>query len=278
MEVSPLLTDLDRQQVAPDIRPLDKSARKSSTKNRKTPELPPPPTVVPRHGWYLPLKSALDGTVAVVLMLVAGPLILLLAALVKLTSRGPAFYTQTRVGKRGRPFTIYKIRTMVHDCESLTGPRWSIPGDPRITWVGQLLRKTHTDELPQLLNVLRGDMSLIGPRPERPEFLPKLERVLPLYRARLAIRPGITGLAQINLASDTDIEDVRRKLAYDLYYIRNVNPWLELRILAATVFYVLGNPFQLSRKLPMMPRGAAIESRMPVELAREESGHERICA
>src|SRR5205085_11405871 len=105
----------------------------------------------------------------------AAPVIALAALLLKLTSHGPAFYTQTRVGRNGRLFTIYKVRTMLHRCESLTGPRWSVPGDPRITAVGCLLRVTHVDELPQLLNVLRGEMSLIGPRPERPEFVPELE-------------------------------------------------------------------------------------------------------
>ncbi len=276
-----MLTDLQRQQTGADIRPLDKGPRPSPAKARRVPPEPGPapvPVVAPRHTWYLPVKAGIDFTVALVLLILAAPVILALAALVKLTSRGPAFYTQTRVGKDGRLFTIYKIRTMVHECESLTGPRWSIPGDPRITRVGQLLRLTHTDELPQLLNVLRGDMSLIGPRPERPEFLPKLERVLPMYRNRLAVRPGITGLAQVNLAADTDVEDVRRKLMYDLYYIQCVNPWLELRILAATVFYALGNPGELSHKLRMVPRGAVVENRMTIEVRREDSGRERMCA
>ena len=281
MEVNPLLTDLQRQQTGADIRPLDKGPRPSPAKARRAAPEPGPtpvPIVTPRHRWYLPVKAGIDFGVALVLLVLAAPVILALAALVKLTSRGPAFYMQTRVGKDGRLFTIYKIRTMVHECESLTGPRWSIPGDPRITRVGQFLRLTHTDELPQLLNVLRGDMSLIGPRPERPEFLPKLERVLPMYRNRLAVRPGITGLAQVNLAADTDVEDVRRKLMYDLYYIQRVNPWLELRILAATVFYALGNPGELSHKLRMVPRGAVVENRMTIEVRREDSGRERKCA
>src|SRR5207248_4660391 len=140
--------------------------------------------------------------------------------LVKLTSPGPMLYTQTRLGRRGRPFTIYKIRTMLHDCESLTGPQWSTPGDTRITRVGRWLRRTHIDELPQLWNVLRGDMSLVGPRPERPEFIPELENAIPFYRDRLLVRPGITGLAQVQLPPDTDMDSVRRQLAHDIYYGR----------------------------------------------------------
>ena len=148
----------------------------------------------------------------------------------KLTSPGPAFYTQTRVGQGGRPFTIYKLRTMIHNCESLTGPRWCMPGDPRVTPAGWLLRVTHLDELPQLLNVLRGEMSLVGPRPERPEFLPQLERALPAYRQRLVVRPGVTGLAQVKLPADTDLDSVRRKLAHDLYYIERLESLARLAL------------------------------------------------
>src|SRR5207237_8024520 len=128
--------------------------------------------------------------------------------------------------------------------------QWSTCGDNRITAFGRLLRRSHLDELPQLWNVLRGDMSLIGPRPERPEFVPQLERALPHYRARLNVRPGVTGLAQVQLPPDTDIESVRRKLAHDLYYIRHLSPWLDVRLLACTVFYAMGIPFRmLSRAL-----------------------------
>lgn len=213
---------------------------------------------VPRsRRWYLPVKAGLDFLLALALFVVAGPAMLLLGLLVKLTSRGPAFYTQTRLGRDGRPFTIYKLRTMVNKCESLTGPRWSIPGDPRVTWLGRILRKTHLDELPQLLNVLRGDMSLIGPRPERPEFLPELERECPRYRERLAVRPGVTGLAQVQLPADTDVDSVRRKLAYDLHYIANLSPWLDLALLVATGFYALGVPFRLYGRWLRIPTGLA---------------------
>ncbi|HEV3204402.1 MAG TPA: sugar transferase [Gemmataceae bacterium] len=234
--------------------------------------------VAPNRRWYLPCKTAVEFTLALILSVPAIPFILLAAALVKLTSRGPAFYTQTRVGRNGRLFTIYKIRTMVHDCESLTGPRWSMPGDPRITRVGHLLRLTHTDELPQLINVLRGDMSIIGPRPERPEFLPKLERVIPMYHNRLAVRPGITGLAQVNLGADTDVENVRKKLAYDLHYIRHISPWLDWRIVLATFFYILRNPCGITQKMAIVPHGETVEKPMKVANGEELPGRERKCA
>ena len=216
---------------------------------------PPRTRVVvrPRCAWYLPCKHVLDFLAALLLSVVGLPLVALAALLVKLTSRGPVFYTQTRVGKDGRLFQIYKIRTMIHNCESLTGPRWSIPGDPRVTRIGWLLRVTHLDELPQLLNVLRGEMSLIGPRPERPEFVPELERVLPAYRQRLTIRPGVTGLAQVQQPADSDIDSVRRKLAYDLYYIRNIGPWMDLRLLIGTFFHALGLPFRTLGRLFGLP-------------------------
>ncbi len=190
------------------------------------------------------------------------PLIFLAALAVRLTSRGPAFYTQTRVGKNGRLFTIWKIRSMIDNCESLTGARWSIPGDPRVTRVGAFLRASHLDELPQLLNVLQGEMSLIGPRPERPEFVPELERELPGYWQRLAVRPGVTGLAQVQLPPDSDLTSVRRKLAHDLYYIRHLSPWLDVRLLFCTAFYALGLPFGIAGGMLAIPDGDKVEEAM----------------
>jgi lipopolysaccharide/colanic/teichoic acid biosynthesis glycosyltransferase len=199
---------------------------------------------------------------ALLLTIVALPVMAVCALAVKLTSRGPAFYTQTRVGCGGKTFTIYKLRTMVENCESLTGPRWCVPGDPRVTRIGWLLRVSHLDELPQLLNVLRGEMTLVGPRPERPEFIPELERALPAYRQRLLVRPGVTGLAQVKLPADTDLDSVRRKLAHDLYYIERLSPWLDLRLLAGTALYAAGVKPQLTGRLIGVPDSATIERTM----------------
>ena len=167
---------------------------------------------------------------------------------------------------------------MIHNCESLTGPRWSMPGDPRVTWFGWFLRVTHLDELPQLLNVLRGDMSLIGPRPERPEFIPELERALPAYGQRLTVRPGVTGLAQVQLPADTDLSSVRRKLAHDLYYVRHVNPLLDLRLLVCTAFYAVGVPFSFLSRLLGVPRSGVIERAMQSVLTEPATVRARIAS
>jgi lipopolysaccharide/colanic/teichoic acid biosynthesis glycosyltransferase len=209
--------------------------------------------------WYGVLKTAVDRLVALVLLTVSAPVILLAAVAIKLTSRGPVLYAQTRVGRGGRPFTIYKLRSMTHDCEQQSGARWCTAGDPRVTAVGRFLRATHIDELPQLWNILRGDMSLVGPRPERPEFVPQLEKAIPRYRERLRVRPGLTGLAQVQLPADTDLESVRRKLACDLYYVERRGFWLDLRILLSTPFHVLGIPFAVPRTLFRVPSGEAVE-------------------
>ena len=178
---------------------------------------------------YDAIKSVFDIPAALVLLVISAPVVLLAMLLVRLTSRGPAVYTQKRLGYNGRVFTIFKIRTMYLGSEP-NGARWSLPGDPRVTPVGRLLRWSHLDELPQLLNVLRGEMSLIGPRPERPEIVAQLEKSLPEYRLRLLVRPGVTGLAQVLQPPDTDLNSVRRKLNFDMYYISRMNPWLDVRI------------------------------------------------
>ena len=188
------------------------------------------------------------------------PLILISMLLVKMSSRGPSIYTQVRVGLNGRNFVIYKIRTMRNDCEKLTGPRWADRGrDPRVTLIGNILRKTHLDELPQLYNVLRGEMMLVGPRPERPEFVAQLEQAIPGYRARLAVRPGVTGLAQVLLPPDVDVHSVRSKLMYDLFYLRDESFWLDLKIIACTALKVVGVPRSFSRKLLGVPDDSTIE-------------------
>ncbi len=186
------------------------------------------------------VKGAFDYALAACLAVAAVPVMIACALVVRAASRGPAVYTQQRVGRGGRVFTLYKIRTMYHECESLTGPRWCIPGDPRITPVGRVLRKLHLDELPQLWNVLRGDMSLIGPRPERPEICTKLRRIVPGYDRRHAVKPGITGFAQVHLPPDSCVRSVKNKLVYDLFYIRRRTVLMEASILACTGLKMLG--------------------------------------
>lgn len=163
------------------------------------------------------------------------PLILLIAIAIRLTSRGPALYTQTRVGRNGKHFTLYKFRSMFVDAENLTGAVWSITNDPRVTALGRILRKLRLDELPQLFQVLRGEMALVGPRPERPEFVEILTQKIPYYRHRHSVKPGITGWAQINYKYGDTFQDAVRKLEYDLYYIKYQSASLDAYILFATV-------------------------------------------
>ena len=183
---------------------------------------------------YAEFKRAIDILFALPGVVVAAPVIGILAILVRLTSKGPAFYRQERVGKDGRVFKIIKLRTMVQDAESKSGPVWATVNDPRETPLGRILRKTHLDELPQLWNVLKGDMSLIGPRPERPVFVEKFKQEIPEYTQRLAVRPGITGWAQVNHVYDQTIEDVRKKVEFDREYIRRMGWGIDLKIMLAT--------------------------------------------
>ena len=209
---------------------------------RPTPRGTPPgdPVQVPPLSAGERVKAAADCALAVIMLVPALPLLLACAALVRLTSRGPAVYTQQRVGRGGRVFTLYKLRTMYHDCEKLTGPKWSTPGDSRITPVGRVLRKLHLDELPQLFNVLKGEMSLVGPRPERPEIVKRLRELVVGYDRRHAVKPGITGFAQIHLPPDSCIRSVRNKLVYDLFYIRFRSWRMELFVLCATGLKLFG--------------------------------------
>jgi lipopolysaccharide/colanic/teichoic acid biosynthesis glycosyltransferase len=219
----------------------------------------PPAGVPARPADTAVWKRASDVVFALLLLVLSAPLLALVALLIKLTSRGPVIYRQTRLGLHGRPYTMYKLRTMRHDCERLTGPQWSRPGDRRVTAVGRFLRKTHLDELPQLWNVLKGDMSIVGPRPERPEFVAWLEESVPHFRERLRVRPGIAGLAQSHLPPDTDVASVRRKLAYDLYYARHASIWLDLRILLCTGALVFGVPAAVACWLFGLPGGERVE-------------------
>jgi lipopolysaccharide/colanic/teichoic acid biosynthesis glycosyltransferase len=205
------------------------------------------------------VKSLLDKAIASILFVLTSPIMLAAMIAVKLTSHGPVIYTQVRVGRNGALFRIYKIRSMFQGCEQHLGPQWSKPGDHRVTLVGRLLRSSHIDELPQFLNVLRGEMSLVGPRPERPEFVGQLEKALPRYRERLMVLPGITGLAQIQLKPDTDLRSVACKLICDLHYIQRMSGWLDLQILLTTPFYLLGIPFPVLHWLFRVPTIQTLE-------------------
>ena len=202
----------------------------------------------PAHSSQLPIdrqrffrrKYVCDRLIAWVLLVLTSPLTLLLGLLVRLTSQGPGFYKQERVGLDGQTFEMIKLRSMVVDAEKGGKPVWCVKGDRRITPLGHVLRKLHLDELPQLLNVARGEMSLVGPRPERPLICESLAKDIDGYDQRLRVKPGITGLAQINLPPDESIEDVRRKQTLDLCYIDQACFGLEIRILMATVLRVFG--------------------------------------
>ena len=206
--------------------------------------------IPPYFRWKRVVDLILSGILFVPVALIVG----LLVVLVRLTSRGPAVYRQVRVGRDGRRFTLYKIRTMAQNAEAKTGAVWARPDDPRTTGVGRILRTLHLDEFPQLFNVLRGEMSLIGPRPERPELVRVLAGEVPGYCDRLAVPPGITGLAQVNLPPDSDLQSVARKLAVDHRYIREAGIWLDLRIFLATACHFLGIPSDLRVKLFRLER------------------------
>jgi lipopolysaccharide/colanic/teichoic acid biosynthesis glycosyltransferase len=243
---------------------------------RRDPPHPRPGTPTAAR-WYRRHKPLTDGALALALCVPAAPVVLLAAALVKVTSPGPSVFRQRRLGRGGRVFTIYKLRTMNHECERLSGPRWSTHGDPRVTGVGRVLRRLHVDELPQLWNVLRGDMSLVGPRPERPEFLPGLKDAFPDYERRLEVRPGITGLAQIQLPADTDLNSVRRKLACDIYYVEHESAWLDLRILLATGGKVFGVPFAWTGAVLRIPNWLRARAVLPDTADRLAGGpHARL--
>ena len=182
------------------------------------------------------IKRASDLVIACVGLVLAMPVLLAIALLIKLTSHGAVLYRQARVGMHGRIFTVYKFRSMFHDAEAHTGPVWAAgDADTRITPVGRWLRRTRFDELPQLWNVLKGDMSFVGPRPERPEFVDELKHQIPYYGQRHVVRPGVTGWAQVRYTYGASVEDALQKLQYDLFYIKNLSLALDLYILVATV-------------------------------------------
>ncbi len=185
------------------------------------------------------LKRTLESIISAVAIIFCLPFWLIISAIIKLDSRGPIFYKQSRAGMNGKVFKIIKFRSMVYNAESDTGPIWAEKEDSRITNFGKILRRFHIDETPQLINILWGDMSIVGPRPERPYFVDKLKKTYPFYGRRLKIRPGVTGWAQINQPFDTNVKDVHQKLKYDFYYIENLSFKLDLHITFRTIWVVL---------------------------------------
>jgi exopolysaccharide biosynthesis polyprenyl glycosylphosphotransferase len=178
-------------------------------------------------------KRCLDLVCGLIIALILAVVFPFVAIAIKLDSSGPILYAQERTGQHGRTFTIYKFRSMVQDAER-NGAQWAVKGDARITPVGNFIRKTRLDELPQVFNVLKGEMSMVGPRPERNEFIEELQQQIPFYRTRLAVKPGLTGWAQINYGYGSTIEEARIKLQYDLYYLKHWSPWLDFKILLRT--------------------------------------------
>jgi sugar transferase (PEP-CTERM system associated) len=193
-----------------------------------------------RKSAFLELSKRLsDVVLAVIGLILAAPLMALSAAALRFSSPGPVLYSQRRVGKDGVPFTIFKFRSMRVDAEAVTGAVWSTQNDPRVTPVGRLLRRTRLDELPQLWNVLRGDMSFVGPRPERPEFVADLTKQIPFYGQRHVVRPGLTGWAQVRHRYGSSIDDAQEKLQYDLFYIKHLSVPFDIYIILETVKTVL---------------------------------------
>jgi sugar transferase (PEP-CTERM system associated) len=184
-------------------------------------------------------KRALDLIVASVGLVLTGPIMLLVAIAVRLSSRGPAFYHQLRTGQNGKTFMVHKFRSMRTDAEAKTGAVWSVKNDPRVTPVGRFLRRTRLDELPQFWNVIRGDMSIVGPRPERPEFVAELTKQIPFYGQRHAVRPGLTGWAQVRHSYGSTVEDALQKLQFDLFYIKHLSVAFDLFVILETIKTVL---------------------------------------
>jgi exopolysaccharide biosynthesis polyprenyl glycosylphosphotransferase len=189
--------------------------------------------------WSVFLQNIYSWVIAVIGIVITLPIMLVVAILVWLTSRGPVLFRQMRTGQQGTTFMVFKFRSMYEDAENATGAVWASRDDPRVTPVGRWLRKLRLDELPQLFNVLRGEMSIVGPRPERPEFVSVLAEKIPFYSQRHCIKPGITGWAQINHKYGDTVEDTVTKLEYDLYYIKNLTPVFDAYIIFHTLKVML---------------------------------------
>lgn len=189
---------------------------------------------------FIVFKGLFDRVLALLGLIVLLPLFAILCIAIRLTSSGPVFFRQERVGQDGKHFHILKLRTMVVDAEQSTGPVWAQDNDPRITRIGRFLRMSHFDEIPQLINVISGNMSLVGPRPERPVFVEQFKRQIPNYAMRLTVKPGITGLAQVYHTYDSNLRDVRKKLAYDILYIKRMCLMTDLTIIFLTARCLTG--------------------------------------
>ncbi|MFU8812793.1 MAG: sugar transferase [Balneolaceae bacterium] len=189
--------------------------------------------------WEKLTKRVMDIVVSLVGLIVLSPLILSIYIAVRSTSEGPGVYVQKRVGKNGKVFAMFKFRTMYNNAEKETGPTWATENDPRVTPLGKWLRKLRLDELPQLWNVLKGEMSLVGPRPERPHFVKQFRREIPLYSRRLRVKPGITGWAQVKWKYDSTLDDVVEKTKYDLFYVENMSLRMDFKILFNTLFSII---------------------------------------
>jgi exopolysaccharide biosynthesis polyprenyl glycosylphosphotransferase len=194
--------------------------------------------------WEQKIKRLIDLAIALVVLIGFFPIWILIAILIKIDSRGPVLFSQKRVGKNGKIIAVYKFRSMIHKAEKLTGPVWAGKKDPRITRVGRVLRKLRLDEIPQFINILYNDMSVVGPRPERPFFVDRLKRQIPLYTRRLRAKPGITGWAQIKGGYDDTFENVKKKLKYDLFYIENMSLRMDLKIILNTVYTMIAGKGQ----------------------------------
>jgi len=188
--------------------------------------------------WQAQVKRLMDIVVSIMILVCAAPVWLVVALVIKLTSEGPAVYSQVRVGRNGKNYTMMKFRSMYIDAETRSGPQWATENDPRITPVGRFIRKTRLDEIPQFVNVLKGEMSLVGPRPERPFFVEQLKKEIPWYVRRIKMQPGITGWAQVKHKYDASIEDVKQKVLYDLYYFENMSIVLDIKIMLRTILVV----------------------------------------
>ena len=189
--------------------------------------------------WEKAVKRLMDVTISVVVLIGLAPFLLLVALFIRLGSPGPVIFRQERIGRKGKPFVMNKFRTMVQDAERKTGPMWAKKNDPRITKIGYCLRKLRIDELPQLYNVIRGQMSLVGPRPEREHFIEQFKHQIPLYMRRLRVRPGITGWAQVKWKYDASLDDVKEKTKYDLYYVENISLRMDIKIIINTLITMI---------------------------------------